>query len=162
MTATTLKQKRKIEISRILALYFGILVFAGVIKFIIISDYIPLEYLSSARVSAIVSLTVTSLVSTVVIALVVALLYFCNVVFELEIEGNDVIDSFNCAMYVFLAFELLKFFLCFFLLEDAVKFVDMNEDIEMQLRNTQWYFYDSMLKYSMILVGGLTFFIDVF
>ena len=158
----TLKQKGRAELSRILALYFGILVFVGIIKFIIISDYIPLEYLSAARISAITSLVVSSLIAIVVLVLIVGIVYFCNIAFEFEIEEYNMLDSFNCAMYIFLTVELLKLVLCFFFLEDSVRVINMDGNVDAQLKASQWYFYNSILTYCMIFMGGIVFAVDMY
>jgi hypothetical protein len=65
-------------------------------------------------------------------------------------------------MYVFLIFELLKLGLSFFFLEDAMKLVDVSKDANMQLKASQWHFYNSTLTYCMILTGGLVFAIDMY
>jgi|GEM_PF-3112840 len=159
---TTTIQKSTARFARILAVYLAVLIIFGIFKLMAFFDYISFEYFLSARVSAVISLFVSSLISIIIIALLCGILCLCNIIFEFEIKNTDLVDCVSCSVYVFILFELIRLVLCFFLLGNELKPLIIDNNIVEQLKNTRWFFYDSILRYVMIFTGSVVFSINMY
>lgn len=145
------------EIAIILIIYVIILIVSGIYKSKILLNGLPPDILDSARISSYVSLVISSIISAIVIGLIIGFIFFSNVIFEININGYDIISSFDNTILVLIFFELVRFLFALLELEKQISFIPFSENYLEEVKLTNWYLYDNSLKYIMIFLSPIIF-----
>lgn len=149
--------KSSSEIILLLIIYVIILIVIGIIKSNILIDILPTELVNTAKISSYVSIVISSIISAIVIGLIIGMLFFLNVIFDLNINENDLISSFDNSVLAFILIELIKFILAYFILENEISRISFSENFLEEIKLTSWYLYDTILKYIMIFISTITY-----
>lgn len=149
--------KSSSEIIILLIIYFIILVVVGIIKSNILIDILPTELVYTAKISSYVSIVISSIISAIVIGLIIGMLFFFNVIFDININENNLVSSFDNPVLVFIVFELIKFTLAYFMLENEISRISFSDNFLEEIKLTSWYLYDAILKYLMIFISTITY-----
>jgi hypothetical protein len=118
------------------------------------------EIIKSAKLSGYASLITSSLFSSTVIIIIFFIAYFSIQIFNLKIDTKSLIDGLITSVYILIIFEIVRVVLALFLFEDAVYKIVSSEGIIESLKNSEWYFYDDIIKILMILSTGIVFGIE--
>lgn len=145
------------NILTLLIAYFIILILTGLWRVNIITNFIPKELVSSANISAWVSLIISSLISIFILCAIICIIYFCNIVFSFDIREEDILDSFKSSISVFIIFLLLKFIFTLALLENNLSNLFYDDNFIDKLRNTNWFFLDNILTNLMLISASLIY-----
>lgn len=142
--------------------YLIILILTGIIKSKIIISFLPYEFISSARISSYVSIFTSSLISILVIGLLILIVFFSNIIFELKILENDLLNSFQKTILVMIVFELIKFLLAYFMLEDEMMKISIDNNFISNIKKSKWYVYDNTIKNIMIIISSFIYVFDLY
>lgn len=149
--------KSSSEILVLLIIYFIILIVIGIIKSNILIEILPTELVNTAKISSYVSIVISSIISAIVIGLIIGMLFFLNVIFDININENNLVSSFDNPVLVFIVFELIKFTLAYFMLENEISRISFSDNFLEEIKLTSWYLYDTILKYLMIFISTITY-----
>lgn len=146
---------------KLLLLYLGIIVFAGLLKAHMIVDIIPVDLQTTAKISSYVSVFISSLFSIIVIGVMIAIVYFTNIILEFEINEKILLSQFENFILIFILFELLKFLLIFLLLKEEVTQLQFSSEFIEDIKRTSWFNFDTLLTYLMIIVSSSVYIYDL-
>ncbi|HIP33452.1 MAG TPA: hypothetical protein EYG89_01670 [Bacteroidia bacterium] len=137
----------------------------------LISNYIKTNYLINSLVLnnvniALLSGHLSSIISSLFILLlfiiIIVICVFIRDVFFEEINLESIFDAIKSVIITFMIIELIRMLLIYFVLRNELNKIDVAGDIEQQLYNTDWYYYNSSIYTYLVIVGGLLFGIKVY
>jgi hypothetical protein len=140
--------------------YFISLIVSGSYRINNVLEILDSEIIKSAKLSGYASLITSSLFSSTVIIIIFFIAYFSIQIFNLKIDTKSLIDGLITSVYILIIFEIVRVVLALFLFEDAVYKIVSSEGIIESLKNSEWYFYDDIIKILMILSTGIVFGIE--
>src|SRR5690606_24622715 len=135
---------------------------SGIIKANVIIGHLPSELIASAKIAGYVSVSISSIISAFVIGLMVGVILLLNIIFEYDIKENDLIDGFRNSIIIFIFFEILKLGGAYLILREELNFISYDDTFLYKLRDTDWFLYDSIVKYLMILVAAIIYVADLY
>ncbi|MEH0008132.1 MAG: hypothetical protein V6Z82_05365 [Flavobacteriales bacterium] len=144
-----------------LLIYLVAALTAGFLKVSLTTGILSPDIIQSARLSAYVGLTLSAVVSVIIILLISAICYFLIDLFASGIDAQVLVSGLRWAVVVFTAFEVLRIPLVYIYLKNELKHIDGTADVIAQLKRTAWYFYDSMLTYSMLVTATIVFGVEL-
>jgi len=150
-------EKKVAELIRFLFIYFILSLAIGAFKVHYITSILNSDIVETAKVSGYVSLVVSSVVSMVVLLLITGICYFVIQVFDLKISTPVLLEGIKASVIVFMIAELIKFSFVFIFLRQEIQSFTTSVEIMPELKLTRWYFYDSTVKYAMLLIGAFAF-----
>lgn len=153
-------EKQISEFLIVIFFYFISLVASGAYRINNVLDVLDSEIIKSAKLSGYAGLITSSLFSSIVIIIISLIAYFSIQIFNLKIETKLLLNGLITSVYVLIVFEIIRVVLALFLFEDAVDKITNSESIIESLKNSEWYFYDDIVKISMILSTGIIFGIE--
>lgn len=140
--------------------YFISLIVSGSYRINNVLEILDSEIIKSAKLSGYASLITSSLFSSTVIIIIFFIAYFSIQIFNLKIDTKSLIEGLITSVYILIIFEIVRVVLALFLFEDAVYKIVSSEGIIESLKNSEWYFYDDIIKILMILSTGIVFGIE--
>lgn len=140
--------------------YFISLIVSGSYRINNVLEILDSEIIKSAKLSGYASLITSSLFSSTVIIIIFFITYFSIQIFNLKIDTKSLIEGLITSVYILIIFEIVRVVLALFLFEDAVYKIVSSEGIIESLKNSEWYFYDDIIKILMILSTGIVFGIE--
>lgn len=150
-------EKKLSELLITIFFYFISLVVSGVFRINSVLDILDIEIIESAKLSGYAGLITSSLFSSIVILLISLIAYFSIQIFELRVETKTLIDGLIVSTYVLIIFEIIRIVLAILIFDKAVNdIIDLDNIIE-NLKNSEWYFYDNIIKIFMIISTGVVF-----
>lgn len=150
-------EKKLSELLITIFLYLISLVVSGVLRINSVLDILDIEIIESAKLSGYAGLITSSLFSSIVILLISLIAYFSIQIFELRVETKTLIDGLIVSTYVLIIFEIIRIVLAILIFDKAVNdIIDLDNIIE-NLKNSEWYFYDNIIKIFMIISTGVVF-----
>lgn len=149
--------KSSSEIIVLLIIYFITLIFIGIIKSNILIDILPAELVNTAKISSYVSIVISSIISAIVIGLIIGMIFFLNIIFDININENNLVSSFDNPVLVFIFFELIKYTLAYFMLDNEISRISYSDNFLEEIKLTSWYLYDNTIKYLMIFISTITY-----
>jgi hypothetical protein len=141
--------------------YFISLIVSGSYRINNVLEILDSEIIKSAKLSGYASLITSSLFSSTVIIIIFFIAYFSIQIFNLKIDTKSLINGLITSVYILIIFEIVRVVLALFLFEDAVYKIVSSEGIIESLKNSEWYFYDDIIKILMILSTGIVFGIEI-
>ncbi|WP_340065230.1 hypothetical protein [Ascidiimonas aurantiaca] len=150
-------EKKIAEFIQLLFIYFILSLAIGAVKVYYVTGILNPEIIETAKVSGYVSLIVSSIVSMIVLLLITGICYFVIQVFDLKISTPVLLEGIKTSVIVFMIAELVKFSFVFIFLRQEIQTFTASVDIMPELKLTRWYFYDSTVKYAMLLIGTFAF-----
>lgn len=150
-------EKKLSEFLIVIFFYSISLVVSGIFRINSVLDILDNEIVESAKLSGYIGLITSSLFSSIVIILISFTAYFSIQIFELKIDTENLIDGLITSIYVLIIFEIVRVILALFLFENAVYKITNSDNIIENLKNSEWYFYDNIIKILMILSTGIVF-----
>ena len=137
--------------------YFISLVVSGVFRINSVLEILDIEIIESAKLSGYAGLITSSLFSSIVILLISLITYFLIQIFELRVKTKTLIDGLIVSTYALIIFEIIRIVLAILIFDKAVdNIIDFDNIIE-NLKNSEWYYYDNIIKIFMIISTGVVF-----
>lgn len=137
--------------------YFISLVISGIFRLNNVLNILDNEIIESAKLSGYAGLITSSLFSTIVILLISFIAYLFIEIFELKIVTKTLIDGLIVSIYTLIVFEIIRIILTILIFDEAVNSIIDLESIIENLKSSEWYFYDNILKTLMIISTGVVF-----
>jgi len=120
----------------------------------LISNYLKTNYLINNLVLnsvdiALLSGHISSIVSSIFILLlfiiIISISIFIKDIFFDEIKSESIFDAVKTVLIAFIITEFIRILLIYFLLLNEIKKIDISGDLEQQLYDTDWYYYNSII-----------------
>ncbi len=159
-----MKQETEKKISSFIItifLYFISLLVAGIYRINNVLEILDNEILEAAKLSGYTGLITSSIFSSIVIILISLIAYFSIQIFDLKIDTKTLLEGITTSIYVLIIFEIVRLILAFLLFENAVNEIGNSDKIIESLKNSEWYFYDDIIKVLMILSTAIIFGIEI-
>ncbi|WP_299108003.1 hypothetical protein [uncultured Tenacibaculum sp.] len=153
-------EKNISEFLIVILAYLISLILSGVFRINSILNTLNNEIVESAKLSSYVGLITSSIFSSIVIIIIALIAYFTIKTFKLKIETNLLIDGITTSIYILIIFELIRVILTLLIFDEAVASIAFHDNIIVGLKNSKWFFYDSIIKYLMILSTGIVFILN--
>lgn len=138
-------------------LYFISLIATGIYRIDSVLEVLDNEILESAKLSGYTGLITSCIFSSIVIILISFIAYFSIQIFDLKIDTKTLLQGITTSIYVLIIFEIVRLILAFLLFENAVGKIGDSDNIIESLKNSEWYFYDDIIKVLMIISTGIVF-----
>lgn len=144
-----------------LLIYFAAIVIFGIFRLNLILELVDSSIVKTARVSSYISLVTSAIFSIFMVYLLIGGSYFFKHIIKSKIDNYKIINALKKVVITFVFFEIIKFLFTFFMLPNELYYFNLQLDIIEQLMNTDWYFYDSISKYLMIIFSAFIFVVEL-
>lgn len=151
------------ELVLLLIGYFITLIIVGIFKIQIISAPLPEIMVSSANLSGYISMIISSVFSIIIIGLIIYVIYFSCILLGFNLKEENLIESFNYVIYVFIIIEVIRFIYTLYSLPSEISQINFDPDTYiLSIKNTTWFSVDSILKYVTLILGSVIFIISLY